>query len=44
MAIASKEQAEIIEPGNDSLQFDTVHQKDRQGRFRLANVIEESVL
>jgi hypothetical protein len=44
MAIASKEQTEIIEPSNNSLQFDSVHQKDRQGRFRLANVVEESVL
>jgi hypothetical protein len=44
MTIAPEQQAEIVEPGDNSLQFDPVHQKDRQWRLGLSNVVEEGVL
>jgi hypothetical protein len=44
MSIAPKQQAEIVEPGDDTLQLDAVHQKDRQRRLGFPYVIEEGVL
>jgi hypothetical protein len=44
MTVAPQQQAEIVEPGDNSLQFDSVYQKDGQGRFCFSNVIEEGVL
>src|SRR6478609_4547462 len=44
MAVAPQQQAEIVEPGDNSLQLHSVDQKDRQGRFGFANVIKEGVL
>jgi hypothetical protein len=44
MAVAPEQQAEIVEPGDNALQLDSIDQKDRQWRFGLANVIEEGVL
>jgi hypothetical protein len=44
MSIATQQQAEIIEPGDDALQLDAIDKKDRQRRFGLTNVIEEGVL
>jgi hypothetical protein len=44
MTVAPQQQAEIVEPGDNSLQLYSVDQKDRQGRLGLANVIEEGVL
>ena len=44
MPVSAQQDAEIIEPRHDTLQFHTVDQKDRQWCFLLANVIEKSVL
>ena len=44
MAIASQQYAEVIEPGYNALQLNTVHQKDCEWRLALAYVIEEGVL
>src|SRR5262249_17986858 len=42
--ISPQQHAEVIEPGNDALQLDPVHQEDRERRFAFPNVIEEGVL
>lgn len=44
MTIASQQDAEVIEPGHHSLKLYPVHKENRQGRFVLADVIEERVL
>jgi hypothetical protein len=44
MAVAAEQNAEIVEPGDDTLQFDPIHQKDRQRYFIFADKIEKSVL
>src|SRR5215471_16256293 len=44
VAVASQQHAEVIEPRDDALQFHAVHEKDREGDFCFANVIEEGVL
>jgi hypothetical protein len=44
VTISPQQDAEIIEPCHDALQFDAVDQKNREWRFALANVIEKCVL
>jgi hypothetical protein len=44
MTVAPEQQAEIVEPGNNSLQLYSVDQKNRQWRFGFTNVIKEGVL
>jgi hypothetical protein len=44
MTVATQQQAEIVEPGHNSLQLYPVDQKNRQWRFGFSNVIEEGVL
>jgi hypothetical protein len=44
MPVATQQYAEIIEPGDDTLQFDAVDQEDRERNFVLADKIEKSVL
>jgi hypothetical protein len=44
MAIAPQQQTEIVEPGDNSLQLHSVHQKNGQWRFGFTNMIKESVL
>ena len=44
MTIAPKQQAEIVKPGDNPLQFHPVDQEDRQWCFGFANVIKEGVL
>jgi hypothetical protein len=44
MPVPPQKDAKIVEPGHDSLQLHPVHEKDREGDFGFANVIEESVL
>jgi len=44
MSITPKQYAEVIEPRHDSLEFDAVHQKDRERRFTFADMVEEGVL
>ena len=44
MAVAAEQHAEIIEPSDNALQLHSVHEKYRQRRLRLANVIEKRVL
>jgi hypothetical protein len=44
MTVAPQEQAEIVEPGDYSLQLHSIDQKDRQWRFGFTNVIKEGVL
>src|ERR1041384_6011615 len=42
--VPPQQHAEIIEPGDDALQFHAVHQKDGERNFAFADVIEKSVL
>src|SRR3954471_7873220 len=44
MTVAPKQQAEIVEPGDNSLQLYSVDQEDRKWRFGFSNVIQEGVL
>jgi hypothetical protein len=44
VAVPTQQHAKIIEPGNDSLQLDAVHQENGERRFAFADVIEEGVL
>jgi hypothetical protein len=44
LAIAPQQDAEIVKPGNDTLQFDTVDQEDRHGNFGFPRVVQECVL
>src|SRR6201996_2173287 len=44
VTVAPQEQAEIVEPGDNSLQLHSIHQKDRQWRLGFTNVIKEGVL
>jgi hypothetical protein len=44
MTVAPEQQAEIVKPGDNPLQFHPVDQKDRQWCLGFANVIEEGVL
>eukprot|EP01012_Entosiphon_sulcatum_P012985 TRINITY_DN18264_c0_g1_i1.p2 TRINITY_DN18264_c0_g1~~TRINITY_DN18264_c0_g1_i1.p2 ORF type:complete len:107 (-),score=14.74 TRINITY_DN18264_c0_g1_i1:85-405(-) len=44
MAVAAQQHAEIIEPGDDSLQLHAIDQKDGERRLVLADVIEKGVL
>jgi hypothetical protein len=44
MTIPPEQQAEIVEPGDDSLQLDPVDQEDREWRLGFANMVEEGVL
>jgi hypothetical protein len=44
VTVAPEQQAEIVEPGDNSLQLHSIDQKDRQWRFGFANVIKEGVL
>ena len=44
MPVATQQYAEIIEPGDDTLQFDAVDQEDRERNLVLADKIEKSVL
>jgi hypothetical protein len=44
VSIPPQQHAEIIEPGHHPLQFDPIHEEDREGDFGLSYVIEESVL
>ena len=42
--ISAEQNAEVIEPRDYSLEFDTVYKKNRQWDFVFANVIEKAVL
>jgi len=44
MPIAAQENAEIIKPGDDPLQFNTVDEEDCQRCFLFSYMIEEGVL
>ena len=44
MVIAFEQNTEIVEPGDNSLELDAVHEKDRDRHFSFADVIEEDVL
>jgi hypothetical protein len=44
MAVPAKQNAEIVEPGDDTLQLHTVHEKYREGDFVFADVVEKGVL
>jgi hypothetical protein len=44
MTVPPQQHAEIIEPRHHALQFDAVHQENRERRFVLADVVEEGVL
>ena len=44
LSIASEQQAEIVEPGDDALQLDAVHEENRDRDLLLPNVIEKRIL
>jgi hypothetical protein len=44
MAVAPKQQAEIVEPRDNALQLHAIDQKDGQRRLGFPNVVEEGVL
>src|SRR5437763_8320253 len=44
MRIAPQQDAEIIKPSDDALQLDTVHQKYRDRRLVLEDMVEEYIL
>src|SRR5207248_8869684 len=44
MPVAAQKNAEIVEPGDVSLQLHSIDQKNRDGRFALAHGIQERVL
>src|SRR5215472_207442 len=44
MPITAQQHAEIIEPSDDALQFDSVHQENGEWNFVFADVIEKRVL
>jgi hypothetical protein len=44
MPVPTQQDAEIVEPGHDSLQFHTVDEENCEGSLLLTNVIKESVL
>jgi hypothetical protein len=44
MPVAAQQYAEIVEPGDDTLQFDAVDQEDRERNLVLTDKIEKSVL
>jgi len=44
LGIAPQQQAEIVEPGDYALQFDAVHEENRDRDFLLTHVVEEGIL
>src|SRR5262249_14227837 len=44
MPVATQQHAEIIEPGNDALEFHAIHQENGEWNFIFADVIEKGVL
>jgi hypothetical protein len=44
MSVAPEQKAEIIKPGDDSLQFHPVYKKNRKRNFRFPHMIQECVL
>jgi hypothetical protein len=44
MTIPAQKDAEVVEPGNDTLKLHPVHEKDRQGDFLLPDVVQKGVL
>ncbi len=44
MPVAAQENGKIVKPRNNSLQFDSVYEKDRNGRFVFPDVIKKHVL
>jgi hypothetical protein len=44
MSVPPQQYAEIIEPGYDALQLDTVHEKNRERDLGFTDVIEKGVL
>src|SRR3546814_5162475 len=44
MAVAAQQHREIVEPGDDSLKLDALHEEHRHRRLRLAKRVEEEIL
>src|SRR5690242_13187135 len=44
MGVAAQQDAEIIEPGDDALELDTVDEEDRDGGLVLADVVQKNIL
>src|SRR5215211_1138323 len=44
VSIAPEQKAEVVEPGDDALQFDSVDQEDRERCFCFSDVVQEGVL
>jgi hypothetical protein len=44
MLVAAQQDAEIVEPGDDALELDSVDQENRHRGLVLTNMVEEDVL
>src|SRR4051812_24922776 len=44
MPVPTQQNGKIIKPGNDPLEFDTVHKKNRYRSFALPHMVQENVL
>src|ERR1700750_2307634 len=44
MTVAAQQHREVVEPGDDPLQFDAVDQEDRDRRLVLAQMVQEDIL
>jgi hypothetical protein len=44
MTVAPEQQAEVVKPGDNTLQLHSIDQKDREWRFCFTYVVQEGVL
>jgi hypothetical protein len=44
MTIPPEQNGEIIEPGNNSLKFDAIHEENRDRSLAFSNVVQEHIL
>ncbi len=44
MTVTTEKNTEVVEPGDDTLQLDAIHEEYRQRNLALANVVEKGVL
>jgi hypothetical protein len=44
MGVAAQEHTKIIKPGNNALQFDAIHEEDRNRGFVFSYMVQKNVL
>jgi hypothetical protein len=44
MPIPAKQNGKIVKPGNNPLEFDTVHKENRYRRFAFPHMVQEDIL